>query len=120
MNTCNVKIFETKGKKRTWFHELLEDYEIPFRVELESYVEQTRSGPQRKEKQCFYVPAAFEEVLKDMIDQYYRPDSIAWETNGFELEDEGVIAQITCPVCGKEYDFDYPRCPYCRGKKRGK
>lgn len=24
--------------------------------------------------------------------------------------------QVTCPVCGKEHDFDYPRCPFCKHK----
>ncbi len=23
------------------------------------------------------------------------------------------IMQITCPHCGKQYDMDYPKCPYC-------
>lgn len=24
------------------------------------------------------------------------------------------IPQRTCPQCGREHDFDYPRCPYCK------
>lgn len=23
------------------------------------------------------------------------------------------LPQKTCPKCGKQHDFDYPRCPYC-------
>ncbi len=23
------------------------------------------------------------------------------------------MPQKTCPVCGKQHDFDYPKCPYC-------
>ena len=23
------------------------------------------------------------------------------------------LPQKTCPRCGKQHDFDYPRCPYC-------
>ena len=22
--------------------------------------------------------------------------------------------QVKCPVCGKQHDFDYPRCPFCK------
>ena len=24
------------------------------------------------------------------------------------------MPQKKCPTCGKEHDFDYPRCPYCK------
>ena len=24
------------------------------------------------------------------------------------------IPQKKCPICGREHDFDYPRCPYCK------
>ncbi len=23
------------------------------------------------------------------------------------------LPQKTCPVCGRKYDFDYPKCPHC-------
>ena len=23
------------------------------------------------------------------------------------------VPQVRCPACGKNHDFDYPRCPYC-------
>ncbi len=23
------------------------------------------------------------------------------------------LPQVTCPNCGKEHDFDYPKCPHC-------
>jgi DNA-directed RNA polymerase subunit RPC12/RpoP len=26
------------------------------------------------------------------------------------------IAQVKCPQCGKSYDMDYPKCPYCKYK----
>jgi len=29
-------------------------------------------------------------------------------------EDSGGLPQVTCPVCGRRHDFDYPRCPYCK------
>ena len=24
------------------------------------------------------------------------------------------MPQKKCPICGREHDFDYPRCPYCK------
>lgn len=24
------------------------------------------------------------------------------------------LPQRTCPKCGREHDFDYPKCPYCK------
>lgn len=30
-----------------------------------------------------------------------------------EAVDEN-IPQVTCPVCGKPHDFDWPRCPFCK------
>ena len=117
MDTCNVKILEIRGEKHSWFLDLLKDYEIPFRVELETYVEQTMRGPKLREKQCFYVPAAFESVLQDMIAQYYKPESIDWaEEEALEDDTADSIPQVVCPLCGEHYDFDYPRCPRCKGK----
>ncbi len=32
------------------------------------------------------------------------------------LEDCGGIARIQCPVCGKKYEMDSPKCPFCGEK----
>lgn len=29
------------------------------------------------------------------------------------VSEEG-MPQKKCPTCGREHDFDYPRCPYCK------
>ncbi len=26
------------------------------------------------------------------------------------------LPQVKCKNCGREYDFDYPKCPYCKNK----
>lgn len=40
--------------------------------------------------------------IKDMeADEYTLVDS------------NGGIAKIICPKCGRRYDMDYPKCPYC-------
>ena len=33
-----------------------------------------------------------------------------------EYADDGSIPQVICPKCGKEHDFDYPKCPKCNYK----
>ena len=30
-------------------------------------------------------------------------------------QEEG-LSQVTCPHCGVQYDFDYPKCPVCGTK----
>ena len=35
------------------------------------------------------------------------------------ISDEG-MPQKKCPTCGREHDFDYPRCPYCKHDYYGK
>ena len=29
---------------------------------------------------------------------------------------EESLPQLVCPSCGKSYDFDYPKCPYCKAQ----
>ena len=33
------------------------------------------------------------------------------EAGGDTAED---IPQTTCPICGSQHDFDYPKCPFCK------
>ncbi len=30
-----------------------------------------------------------------------------------EIESADVLPQKICPKCGRQHDFDYPKCPYC-------
>ncbi len=36
--------------------------------------------------------------------------------NDMEELEEDIPEQVVCPSCGKEHDYDYPRCPHCRHK----
>ena len=27
---------------------------------------------------------------------------------------EEALPQLQCPNCGKQHDFDYPKCPFCK------
>ena len=33
---------------------------------------------------------------------------------GIDAVSKDGMPQKKCPTCGKEHDFDYPRCPYCK------
>ena len=33
---------------------------------------------------------------------------------GIDALSKDGVPQKKCPTCGKEHDFDYPRCPYCK------
>lgn len=37
---------------------------------------------------------------------------IPWKENGKAMVDDS-LPQRKCPRCGKEHDFDFPKCPYC-------
>lgn len=37
---------------------------------------------------------------------------IPWDGRGKTVVNEE-LPQRKCPKCGKEHDFDYPRCPFC-------
>ena len=47
------------------------------------------------------------------VDMYSCPKCGKLE---FFLSDssEEVLPQKQCPNCGKQHDFDYPRCPFCK------
>ena len=31
-------------------------------------------------------------------------------------QSDDAIAQVSCKNCGKQYDMDYPRCPFCKSE----
>ena len=35
-------------------------------------------------------------------------------SEGIDAVSSDGMPQKKCPTCGKEHDFDYPRCPYCK------
>lgn len=45
--------------------------------------------------------------------EFFNTDNTFAEIEVYE-DDE--VPQVKCPKCGKEHDFDYPRCPVCKYK----
>ena len=39
-----------------------------------------------------------------------------YRRSGSGADDEGHMAQTTCPACGREHDLDDPKCPFCGAK----
>ena len=35
-------------------------------------------------------------------------------SEGIDAVSADGMPQKKCPTCGREHDFDYPRCPYCK------
>lgn len=114
MGGQEIKIFEAIGKERSWFQDLLEDQGVPFRLEDEVVWCGSVKEPRFAQKQCFYVNSAYQNRLNEQIAEYNEPSSLPpdfWEEANLQPD---VVQQIVCPNCGKSYDFDYPKCPYCK------
>ena len=47
------------------------------------------------------------------VDVYSCPDCGKIEFFLADDHEEG-LPQRRCPKCGKQHDFDYPRCPFCK------
>ena len=44
----------------------------------------------------------------------------AMVNEGIDAVSDDGMPQKKCPVCGKEHDFDYPKCPYCKHDYNGR
>ena len=64
----------------------------------------------------FFVPGTSNLPVK-------QPEPVQTEEFDYvgSMVNEGIDAlskdgmpQKKCPTCGREHDFDYPRCPYCK------
>ena len=108
-----VKVYEQDGLRNSWMKEALSDNDIPFQVDIEYYT---------KPRQAFYVPPSYETQVKDMIKEYEEAKFEGTEDELYseepqdesEFTDDGTLPQIRCKNCGAEFDFDYPKCPYCK------
>jgi endogenous inhibitor of DNA gyrase (YacG/DUF329 family) len=47
------------------------------------------------------------------VDIYSCPDCGKLEFFLADAAEEG-LQQRRCPKCGKQHDFDYPKCPFCK------
>lgn len=57
----------------------------------------------------FFLPESEDPEIEEPEMESMPPDA---ECSIVGVSMDG-IPQIRCPVCGRNHDFDYPRCPYC-------
>jgi len=100
-------------RNRIWLHDLLDDKRIPYYIEVGG----VGGGKALTEAQLIYVEKKNFGRALSLIEEFKNPGSIVREImdiNDFpKISDDG-IPQKMCPSCGKEIDFDYVVCPFCK------
>lgn len=109
-----VKVFEASVSEKSWFEEILDDNNIPYTSEIISYWE----GPIKYKKYCerkdIYVAKIFERQVLEYINEYNNPNNFVHESSETFENYEDCLPKIKCSSCGKEFDIDYPKCPFCK------
>ena len=60
---------------------------------------------------CGIVAGLALHTVGDLLDRVnYLEDQLGL---CLPLKNEEKLPQVKCQKCGKEYDMDYPKCPYC-------
>jgi len=101
-------------RNRTWLHDILDDNQIPYRIEIEGY------WPGRRkfvESQGVYVEEKNAKKARRLIKEFKRTENILLDESIKEtqvLVNEDGMPQKVCPSCGEEIDFDYVTCPHCK------
>ena len=65
----------------------------------------------------FFVPGSTKNlpVKQPEPAQTEEFDYVGFMVNeGIDAVSKDGMPQKKCPTCGREHDFDYPRCPYCK------
>jgi len=109
-----VKVFETPGKERIWLHDIFDDNEIPYLIEIKPTFRSFAKSSKFNETQLIFVRNEDEETALTLISEFESAEAVDMEE---EAEGDGFdkqTPQIECPYCGAMIDFDYPKCPFCR------
>ena len=107
-----VAVYEESGRQRMWLHDVLDDYGIPYKIE----VVPCWLGVNSYEKPVILVEEKNKDTVLDLIREHDDKDNIVQEeTEEEDLANGGddALPQMTCPFCGGEIDFDYAICPLC-------
>ena len=65
----------------------------------------------------FFVPGSTQNLPVKQVEpaQTEEFDYVGSMVNeGIDAVSKDGMPQKKCPTCGREHDFDYPRCPYCK------
>jgi len=102
-------------RDRMWLHDLLDDKRIPYYIEVGS----KDGSKDLAEAQFIYVEKHNAERVLLYIRQFNDPGSIIREDlskDGAPVRSNDGVPQKKCPSCGEDIDFDYLKCPFCKGK----
>ena len=107
-----------KVRNRTWVHELLDDNDIPYHIEIKSF---SPSRTKTIESQWIYIEEKHAGNVQYLLKQYIDPESLSFSEDEVANEDsdyiddvEDGIPQKKCTSCGADVDFDYYKCPFCK------
>ena len=118
-----VKIFEVKPNKviaaetirqRIWLHDVLDDNKTPYHLDIIGY---WRTRKKFAEYQVIYVQEKHRKKARRLINEYKNAADLSPLDFDETIPDErtdGGLHQIRCKSCGKEFDFDYYKCPFCK------
>jgi len=99
---------------RMWLHDILDDNDIPYLVEaMGVFVSRRKFG----QMQGIYVLDSDYDKAIALKKKFEKAAcEIPEELEEAEFIDDGdnSLLQSKCRTCGKEFDFDYPKCPYCK------
>jgi len=130
------KLYNPYPRERMWLHDILDDKEIPYRVEISGEFRIKAGGFRRgrsiSETQHIFVEKANEKKAKILIKGFKRSKAAEPEdAEQFEFDeyaeydsdeytyDCDSIPQVKCPHCSEECDCDYEKCPHCKKKLYG-
>ena len=104
-------------RHRMWLHDLLDDNGIPYLVEIASvWLGRRNHG----EVQFIYVEKKDRRAAFGLIKEFknapqIRPGNV---DDAFLLDSsKEAFPQTKCSACGKEFDFDYVKCPHCKKRR---
>jgi len=101
-------------RQRMWLHDILDDEGIPYQVVIKGYWPHRRKYA---EDQFIYVEEKNRKKAKRLKKEFLNPDNASSEPIGDEISDVRIvdgIPQRKCSFCGKEIDFDFHKCPFCK------
>lgn len=106
---------DSETMHRTWLHDVLDDNNIPYIVEVVGVMLTRRKFG---EIQVIYVQKKNAKKAKALIKEYNNAAAILPEDRDdvyMPGGTDGGLLQVKCPSCGREVDFDYAKCPHCKG-----
>lgn len=102
-------------RNRMWLHEILDNNNIPYYIEIEGYWPSRRKFA---EMQNIYIEEKHQKEARRLIITYNNPANFTYKDLGVEVSTTGNtiagVPQRICQSCGKEIDFDYQKCPFCK------